>query len=1841
MMSLPMTIDTLGVDQNLQAIRTIEGSWGLPALPNDVALDLAASSLDTPSVTSLLTGVRDDIEAAERRQPVPVRDERLWRPDTFTSPDLYPARVDSGLILSSLAGQTRPVATPHSPDSGVVAMKRRLVDGGYLDIPDSELRSGRWLPEYSNAVAEMSYDELQAEFSGDKPGSISTGRAFELLDQWLSPRGLWTAAINLDLVPDIGAIGREFETWGDKWRKFFDEGTLGSLVDAATGPVDDILFPVLNWYLLLTGVGSIATTTRAALSRGSLVAAQEASTAAVAGLYSGGRGLRYWERLAEAGKGLVKGADGATDVARLSQPGFLASKLAPRADDVFAAPFRQGVSDSMMAWRSRTSVIAAKKTNQQLYRMGLTANLQALVDKERGGSIGSATGVDEWVHALTSNPAVEWGVDLLLTPTNIWERGSFRNAATLLRPQWTRVAKNEQVVAGASRAVGDIVDEWLDDRVTNWVPSHLDASARQSWIDERRTLAQRTKEASKDGEQAALRTFFDMHDDEELGQHLGYITLAAATDAKARRVANLDRIDPGSMDTTQRGSWWRARDEVYASLRYLDEDDLDGAVEFLAKYGELAEAPVVRYKAGEQFRGRIGRQYEQFLEPADVARARNGAVRDDHVRLYQVWTESGPRWTPDRDFAGAGILGHDPAIIDIHKDEFGRLATDGSWTELTPALEGRARVQKAGQWRYLRESEAADMRVFEPEMAERLRGFIRSHNTHRHRVVAELMAPVTPNLVSAYIYDTVTNHTKGRVFFEAEDMVYEARLAGQLDNVEYVTPTNPLTGSRLGPLKHEQFYAEHGGLGRTKLEEIKRTWGQELSDMLLDLPKDERLLRSVERGIFAPLAREVHPGAGRFTVASAETASKQEAVADIAAANYLVRSFRKWRRIADRVGDDNITLASALEESFSTAATRQERLAAIAELRQQFAISQLEETVLMRGWRWAQKKGVSLTEVTDSYEQEIWRAINHSKWSDRYGIASAHKARAGSTPADVLERLSKELRSRSNFMAAEVTGIPQQLADGLAERGYKLVHGVEYMLPSDLMDLVPQLGMVNNRRIRMAKLQSWFSPDPEGLRMLRNRAVKSKLQRHLVEAARAQGGAQHRLVPAGPGAVQVAEDAGITLRLGALGEDSGDLDRIMTDLHDILHRQQEVAGAMKTSFSGPGESLARRFATNVALQRIPFSVTDLGPVMKRRLVNELVEGYGYTRPEADAIFRALMESQHLGFEAHGLYSIETYIRSNPVLANSLRFMGRHHAADEYGRARSLGVRALPVVTGVTGAKLVSDEYRSRQGDDAGILGTAGASFAGYLAGKSLGVAATNRMLPGALQNTGTGALNRMASRLDDKYAWAYLGDSVAQLRDYLRFSLSPIFDASRYSEGMIIGQLEEVPGSMRNLRLNQSPTAWRKRHARQLVKGGMSQETATREATRRWDNLQKEFASAARGDFDFEAIDSAASRFSSVGILGFSPTHWMASTFGNLMEAGVESQEAYNIARKIYTYGTQGRSAAELSTNFVFFPFSFTKKTMTHMANFFTHDIGRAVILTDALAAYNTLSERYDLSNELRDRFPILDRMRRLNVLAYGIGPGRFGGVNAPLIATARSTPILGDVMYPGLPEVDEITNLFIPQAVSIKTKSDEDTVFDLMRQALPIVSDTQALLEDTLSQARARGGIGITAEAEVRRGWDEWRQWQAQALQVVQAQGLTWESAIRTPFGDLVREKRTEISHKYPSWKLSFGDGIANDQALQMELQERLQFPRMSQAPGRRSADQLLGQVYQEVETVKGALRSLGMSLDAHPEEVPPWVFTELRRVALRAVDENPEFLALYNRFYRRQLGDITMELT
>src|SRR5690606_27140497 len=210
------------VDQNLQVIRQIEGAWSLPKLPEQVALDLAGNNIMEPAVLQdLLTGLDEDLQEAQRREPFPTR-------DTVGAMDVVPAKpqleipagqVTVGTVIAGITGLDAPTVLD---PLAVQRLKQRLVNEGYLDLTEAEVASPRWLPEYSYAAAQHSFDQLSKQFQGEKPGSISGEQILGLVDEWLSPRGLYKAAVELDLWWDWDKVKSDWGTWDARlkaWRE--------------------------------------------------------------------------------------------------------------------------------------------------------------------------------------------------------------------------------------------------------------------------------------------------------------------------------------------------------------------------------------------------------------------------------------------------------------------------------------------------------------------------------------------------------------------------------------------------------------------------------------------------------------------------------------------------------------------------------------------------------------------------------------------------------------------------------------------------------------------------------------------------------------------------------------------------------------------------------------------------------------------------------------------------------------------------------------------------------------------------------------------------------------------------------------------------------------------------------------------------------------------------------------------------------------------------------------------------------------------------------------------------------------------------------------------------------------------------------------------------------------------------------------------------------------------------------------------------------------------------------------------------------------------------------------
>ena len=1740
------------VDRNLQAIKSIEGAWDLPALPDEVRLDLAGNTTMTPNAMgSLLTGIAADLEAAGQPAPLPTRD--TYGVEEPVNPRYaYKPRV--GLQVAGIIG----VETPQVYSTGAHRqLKQRLADGGYLDLSPQDIESDRWLPEYSYAASQMNFDDQTRQFQGEKPGSMSVDGIMGVVDEWLSPRGLYRAAVELDLWWDAGQISEEFQSWDEKWAAVRDDPwNIRNWVDAVTGPLDDILFPALNIALLFTGVGELM-----AVGRGVAMGVKGAQ--ALSGIHRGGAGARFAAKLAQ---------QGADDIARFSQPGFLARKV----------PEGAKVGHVMEQWRKRSGVIVAKKANQQVMRMGFSSNLQQLIDADRGGkSIDHFTGgaAGERVYEVFSNPMLDWGVDLLFTPTNIWNPGTFSKPAKAIteavQTGFARAANNEDLLTAWDLPVQEFLRETRgEDAVKEWMKLTGRNKAVSALPTRDRTL-----------KRALAETFFDGNE-ELMGAALAYTTTMAGLEHWARNISDVMVGGPThELTSASRRSFHAIRNQGIARLRHLDARNVEDMITHITKYGENAAQKVTLKGArnARQFNSNYRKVQEGYLESAEQAAARAGAVPNDHTRFIGRRNSAGRvEWHA---MGGGEIIEDNPFFLDLHTTELQEFYGDN----LSDVLSGAENLDDVFAHRYLRRrddgalrhyrlSEADKVRLYDPVKLRRLQDLATHHNELRGKFMVEMMDSLTPEAISQYVYEVLPTFGRMGEFSEAAGEITMALQRGDLDNARFVSPMSE-TNRRIAAMPSTPN---------------QEKWVEEMFGMMLELPNDEKLAGKLMESVFSPFARDVDPQVGSFTVMGVNpmtgqtfSATKQEALAFGATARrtaQMVKALRKLRAMPNH--EDVIRVTRKYMEEGGSVATKTGLREVLAEaLGSSMSEDRLSDLAALG--RIADEAGVTLDDIEGVLMKKLMDVNGDARWAERYNVPTQLER-----VDDLVEEVGakvKELESQAYFMASEVEDVPAELVSSLGSKGYKLVYGVEFAQPMDLDGVLPHIADASKKHIRQKTFGNFFSrQDPDYVSALKARKVREGLHAKLAN-----------LVDPGEGAR--------ALNLGRYpDEGNADLNSVMEDLYDILHEVQDDARHMRETLVGEGP--IAKVAGRARLARIPFSLDRLASDLPFAKFVDKVVGKGYSKKQAIAMYNALQSSQALGVRMHGIYAIESKLRSSPNVLDALRFFGTTAEGDKFRVGRA--------VTGAVLGGYAGNVAATEAGAEPGSWGQLGGAAAGMALGGVLGGKSSRIGIPG---------IQSAADQLENSrfVRGAYLADGVANLRDMVRFSLSPMFDASRYSEAIILSQIGEMPEGLRNLRVNQSPSAFRKTLAREFRKEGMMSIDATRAAEVRWHQYQDEFAASARGyrDFEWEVIDGTGRRFSSIGILGFSPTDWMSSTFAHLRRAGVDQGTAYDTVREIYTYGTTGRSAAELSMNFVFFPFSFTKKTLGHMGKFFSDDIGRLIVLQDSLATYQMLDEEFDLSQEWKDRLPILEKAYRLNLLAYGVGLGRFGGVNAPFLET-----------IPGFDEAKAgIVNAFIPQSVPMATAEDGDTAWQTARQMLPVINDVNTMISMAVEQGRVIGSEShMTSRAEQRLAWDEWRTFQEDLTTTLEEAGMTWDQATRNPETNIfIQKKRAEISAKYPAWVQGMGDGIAHAQAINMELNERLHQP---QEP----ADALLAKFEGLLSQMEAAM---GRSIESSPEQVPPEIYRLFRQLAIDYAKEDSSFLRLYNRFYRRSLGDITVD--
>ena len=473
-------------------------------------------------------------------------------------------------------------------------------------------------------------------------------------------------------------------------------------------------------------------------------------------------------------------------------------------------------------------------------------------------------------------------------------------------------------------------------------------------------------------------------------------------------------------------------------------------------------------------------------------------------------------------------------------------------------------------------------------------------------------------------------------------------------------------------------------------------------------------------------------------------------------------------------------------------------------------------------------------------------------------------------------------------------------------------------------------------------------------------------------------------------------------------------DKVANLLHAQADSINHATGVTKGPFifqgTGRGVAKTRMFLTDLR----DLTVEDIYST------KGLADLPGFTMETAQKLYTAVRRSAALGGEVKLMPSIASLrvmgramrVNGLPGFSDAIRTM---HSADPAGWS-------FMKVGALTGAGIGAYETHKEGGSLQEII-------AESVRGAALGAAAATPLKWLAARNYG------------------YLPDRLVKINTALRFSLSLTFDAGRYMEQNMIAH------SKYGLPFIMSPEKYVSRLARE---GNFKYEGETITDARAAWKVTTEFWDEVNGTTYFKVIDDIDRRMYMHGLLGFSPRDWEAAQAMMLYQKGMRLSEIKDAVSHIGRYGP-GRVAAEKSANFVFFPFSFSKKLLTSLGDFMISAPARAFVLHEGWRRYTESTLRDDVNGFLERHLPLLQKLWTINNLSYGLSPGRFF-----LSGLTDNRTALGNVMF-------ALGTVFVPSGGAATTAAQAAaSVGDLGIQAFsPIIVTGESI-------KRAGGATGL-----------------------------------------------------------------------------------------------------------------------------------------------------------------------
>jgi len=1766
-------LDSSAIDRNLKALGQVETSWKLPPIPDEVKLDLASQpGLNHDALSQFLYGVHADL-VGNQDPAIPVTPAQPVLSVESDFGNYTPLAVDGFTKAQSMLAEMRGLKPLEVIDGDATQRwKINAINKGFMPAPSNGVVDGTWSPELNTIQKQMQYAEYNDVARGDRAGAIPLTSTkdrkglLDVLNDWTSPSGLMRQAVKLDLWWDTGQISKEFSSWGDKWRKVghsknpLDFGK--NLLDAVTGPIDDIVVPALNMALLFSGIGAGVNFGELALT-GARVAEEASAVNAMTKMYD-------IPKIGSALEGTVGRVFGrATDLGSLAEKSWTATKLQGSSIGALSK-----AGDALAAWRALPQVTATRGLVQTGMKLGFVSQAeQRLLPSFKGHSLNDVPTVASLADKALRNPLISGPGEVLFTPYSMFDKGTFVNgakeatgfAARTLGTTGGRAAVGAVLGAGAGALHGDSVGDvaggaaagaafgasapllgkaggavadaitWKGKpiklvsglighpaaalRMTDFKPLAANQQLTAVFHDAvREHLGDRYGEFEKKLQNGSFLSAFADHfgfggDENQAAAAMTFVALSAAIDRTASLQA---RAAEGSQ------GWWNqyflARNKLTAQVR-----------SFTGDVGQVDKDSVIWAIVSKEGRNKSAKRFKQYAEAFD----KDPQAFADALELHNDQAMKTMRQLLSPDNLPL------PGLNPLERANLGTLDEKAQWTGVD-GLKGyiAKTLGSFGNWA-----------EYHP-LTNDLDGLIQAGHFEDARLApaASIMGhPTKLNIVEALPENT----------------------AGIVPGVH--SAQGPVTGSFMDEYHTPDF-------GETIARHMHDT-------MFLD--DAQTIAQARAKGFYYnPMAREITPARSRFSLAKAETVTKQELLQAHDELKKTQQAFESLGKAGKLVDETGTPLMSASDFTQITTNELNQRIRLLGQQESKAAeslrrVHNLVSYMRVKGLDVSGSVENLVRGYVDSLDQDV-------RWAQRYGQREHMLSSDGNsvlTGIEALKARRAEIRLQANRTAAAVDhehllgtlaekyGTDSQeyrdTADYLAhmtDRGYKVVYGQEFLMPHDLGVTSGLFEDINAKHLNAVTLGNFFGKrQPEEL--VRN--------------------------------IELARRASIAEQLGTTPDD----DRItyaMQDLYrHVLEPERQRNAALVDDLRH--QNFLQKALSAATTSGTPRSLQDLGLGINRTRVMEALQKTGWSPEEAHKIWRGLREGRYAEWKDQGLYAIEAKLRSRNQILDALHVLGGTPDASRLRQALVGGGLGAYVGANVGGAM-----------GDGSISSRLEGAAAGGLLGAGVGIGA-----------------NKLATKMDQS-SWSrygYMADWLASTRDRMRFSLSPFFDARRYSKSFMLGQIAAPTaledGTKIALPLNQSPKTLLKRLTKEAGGDRLAAES-------KFKQIQNDFFNASRGKFDPSVMDEAQQQFQQIGMLGYNPTAWMTSSFHYMREAGMDTESAYNAARDMYTYGTAARSPFEQSVNFVFFPFSFEKKVAKASAHWLSDDLTRAVLLHDAYKAYELLNQHYDLNKWSDEHLPVLSRLAQLNAFEMGLSPGKLGGVNAPFVNAALGTnPLSKD--RDGL-----IFNLFNPQGVNMGPDGTSvEQLTKLGKQLVPAINDLQYMLHDLKEQGHVLfDPAHATRAAQAKEGFTQWSEFKKGVDAALKQSGASYYDLHHnpglTPLLDEYNKKKQELESKYPGWVDAKLKGQGNLAELDQERQHRIntvQYHPEEASP----TDVQFSQMETLLEQKKKVLKQYGIT---DWQDMAPADFAQIRGVGLEMMKQNPGFEMIWKKFYQRDFG-------